>query len=203
MNEPILILDFLYTPLIDCPIFRYPTLNKLFSNLSSPYLIWGGIFIPESDLDMIGRINTLKQIHLSAGDQHGGHHDWIIDHKSLREHLCKLPLIERMAFSRDGYDDNSSAEFGWYYSSGRTFGVGNEQQNEWERGHRQRMLDEAKQYVSVMPSVKWLYFGETEMAVKATEEENARIIYVVKPDRESKWSFLRKMFGCSTSFDCS
>lgn len=182
-----------------------PLLSKWFSNLSSLYLTWEGVFIPESDLDMISCINTLKQIHLSAGDQHGGHHDWIIDHKSLQQYLGRLPLLQTMAFSRDGYDnDFSSEEFGWYYSNGRTYGVGNEQENEWERGHRQRMLDEAKKYVSVMPSLKWLYFGEIEMGVKTTDEENARTAYCLEPEiRESKWSLLRKMFGCSTSFDCS
>ena len=181
-----------------------PLLSKSFSNLSSLYLTWRDVSIPESDLDMISRIATLKQIHFSAGDQFGGHHDWTIDHKSLREYLRRLPLLERMAFSRDGYDNEFSlAEFGWYYSNGKIYGAGNEQANEWERGHRKRMLDEATKYVDVMPRLKWLYFGQIEMAVKTTDE-NVRTVYGLQPEfRSARFSLLRKMFGCSTSFDCS
>ena len=180
-----------------------PLLIKSFSNLTSLYLVWQGHSIPESDLEMISRIFTLKRIHLSAGDQHSGCHNWMIDHRSLQRHLGRLPLIQRLVFSRDGYDNEfSSKETGWYYSSGTTFGHGNEHEKEWDRGHRQRMLDEAANYVSVMPRLKLMCFGQIEMAATTKDQENVRTVYAVEPGlRIWDESELRKMFSGPTSWD--
>ena len=183
-----------------------PLLSKSFFNLTSLFLVWQSLSIPESDLEMISRIVTLKHIHLSAGDQHSGSHDWMINHKSLQRNICRLPLIQHLVFSRDGYDNEFSSKgtkgFGRYYYRGTIFGVGDEEDEEWDRGHRQRMLDEAANYVSVMPRLKLLCFGQIEMAVTTKDPENVRTVYVVEPGlRVWDESDSRRMFSGPKSWD--
>lgn len=156
-----------------------PILSKSFQNLSPLYLVWRDVLIPDSDLQMISHIKTLKQLHLRAGDQFG---EWMIDHGSLRHYLCSLPLLEKLAFSRESY--HAPGE-----DPGRI---------------QEILLHEASKYASVMPRLKWMYFGAMQLAVKTNSEDGVRTAYALAPeDCGPGWSMLRKMFRCSTSYGCS
>lgn len=180
-----------------------PLISRSFANLASLFLVWDGVSIPESDVEMISRIKTLKQIHLSAGEQYGHRYDWLIEHTTLRKHLCTLPLLEKVAFSQDTYGTDDAIWPGSYYAQGITYGDATDERSEWERKHRQIMLEEGQKYVDVIPTLKWLCFGQTAMAVRNTHQDN-RTVYATRPNgRESCWALLRKMFGCATSYDSS
>ena len=180
-----------------------PLISGSFANLVSLFLVWDDDLIPQSDVEMISRIKTLKQIHLSAGDQYGHHYDWLIQHSILRKHLRTLPLLEKLAFSRDTYEPCDAILPGSYYAQGKSFGVGTAQQDEWERKHRQMIIEEGQKYVDVIPTLKWMCFGQTPMAVRETHQDIGTVYATQPKGRDSCWALLRKMFGCATSHDCS
>ena len=70
-------------------------------------------------METIGSLTGLEQIHLSNRDQHGWRHDLLIDHKFMREHLGKLPILKN-AFLCDSYsfDGLNSSEVESYYQPG-------------------------------------------------------------------------------------
>ena len=180
-----------------------PLISKSFANLVSLFLVWADVSIPESDVEMISRIKTLKQIHLSAGDQYGHHYNWLIEHKTLRKHLRTLPSLEKMAFSRDTYGSYDAISPGSYYAQGVVFGDATAESDEWERNHRQMIVAEGQKYVDVIPTMDWMCFGQIPMAVRNTHEDNRTVYATQLEGRNSSRAFLRKMFGCATSYDCS
>lgn len=124
------------TELLDTKIL--PLLVSSFTALTSLNLVWRGLSIPESSIEMIGSLTSLEQIHLSAGDQHGWRHNWLIDHELMRQHLGKLPNLKRIAFSRDSYnfDSLSQWEVECYYQPGHRSEA---RVRRWEQTHRKRI----------------------------------------------------------------
>lgn len=180
-----------------------PLLCSSFPRLESISLVWNSLSIPESALEMLGSLTSLKKIHLSAGYQTGRRYDWLIDHEKMRKYLHGLPLLEKIAFSRDSYDIGlPGAEVQSYYedrilvwAAGKT---SEEYEMEWEMCHRARIADEARQYVDRMPKLDWLYFGQIAMEVAKAPDTDQRIPCPLSQYRDSCWSLLRKMFGGTT-----
>jgi len=167
-----------------------PLLVNYFTRLTSLNLVWKDISIPDSALHEIGSLKTLKQIHLSANTHTGWKHDWIINHDSLRRHLRNLPLLTKMAFSLDSYEPMRES----YYQQPQNFGMTRMETCEWERGHRQRMLDEANKYIDVMPKLQWMYFGQIPMGVKS-EQPGSKIVRPLFKERDDCYTLLKRMFG--------
>ena len=170
-----------------------PLLIDRFRNLTSLSLVWQGVSIPDSAMQKIALLKTLKQIHLSAGNQFGWKHDWLINHESLRHYLRALPLLEKIAFSRDCYDSLFSLEpQGTYYLEVEDVG------NRAESQHRQRILDEASKYVSAFDRLGWIYFGQIPMNVDTRHRPAMRNVRALSEERDSCYTLLSKFFGGTT-----
>ncbi|KAL8668042.1 MAG: hypothetical protein Q9202_000020 [Teloschistes flavicans] len=184
----------------------FPIICPNFTNLTSLQLKWTCTFIPVSAQQQISLLKSLKQIHLSAGNHFGWQRDWLIDHNSLRQNLCTLPLLEKMAFSRDSYPTG----FPWlshesYYSHSSYPDTSSEFSAKWERSHRRRMIFEANKYVNVMPALRWMYFGQLPMSVEVldrplkrkrgrTMKTWLRSAHVLSNGRDDCWTLLHKIF---------
>lgn len=95
-----------------------------------------------------------------------------------------------MAFSRDSY--LPLGEF--YYAQAESYARTRTQSWEWERGHRQRMLDEAKKYIDVMPKLQWLYFGQIPMGV-VSDQRGPKTVRPLFEERDDCYTLLKRMFG--------
>jgi hypothetical protein len=185
-----------------------PLLSSSFRNLSSLSLVWEGVEIPDLALEIIGTLQGLQQVHLSAGVQIGWKHDWLIDHESMRKYLVSLPHLHTVAFSRDSYDNMVEwIDVAHYYERRHvdyTAVVLKEDENldtadsmaaVWERLHRDRMLDEATAYVDALPKLEWLYIGQLPMSVMESEEHRGtRYAVPLSAERDDCWTLLRRMF---------
>jgi hypothetical protein len=185
-----------------------PLLASDFGNLRSLCLVWEDVKIPESSLKIIGTLKTLEQIHLSAGEQSGWRHDWLIDHEAMRSSLRSLPHLKKVAFSRDTYDNGLEwSEISHYYvdryfeasvaleEEGNVL-TGNSRNAVWDRVHRKRMLGEAAEYLEALPKLEWLYFGQIPMSVKEHEGPGSkRYVVPLSDERDDCWTLLRIMFG--------
>jgi hypothetical protein len=80
-----------------------PLLSKSFTRLTSLSLIWEGTEIDSEAINVISNIDSLEQLHLSAGCQFGWKHEWLINHDEMVQDLDRLPNLRRLAFSRDTY----------------------------------------------------------------------------------------------------
>ena len=173
-----------------------PLLEK-FRNLTSLSLVWQENSIEESALKGICTLKTLKQVCLSAGEQYGWKHDWLIDHDCLRRYLRTLPFLERLAFSRDSYNfEDSRLGVDSYYSQADILET--DDSDKWERRHRRRMVKKARKYASVMPQLEWIYLGQIPMSVEKGDQTGPKRVRVLCESRDDLWTFLRKMFGGST-----
>ena len=177
-----------------------PLLSSSFKRLTSLCLKWEGSTISESALDMISSISTLEQIHLSAGEEYGWKHDWLINHNSMRRYLRKLFSLQKIAFTRDTY----LTEMPW--SVGNSYYVDRYVRDEgdvsdldsqhriWELRHRKRMLGEANEYARVLPKLKWLYCGQLVMGIEEVSEAGEREAVALSHERDSCWTLLQGMF---------
>ena len=176
-----------------------PLLAQSFSNLTSLSLVWEGQNIPHQAIEHISQITTLKQLHLSAGDQYGWRHDWLIDHQVMRKHLRNLPMLETVAFSRDSYSNGFTTNCERYYVDGwrslQDMLNENHTKETFEEEHRQWILQVAASYVEEMPQLKWLYFGQIPMAVEHCPESKRKIVRHLSNERDDCWTLLREMFG--------
>jgi hypothetical protein len=189
-----------------------PLISSSFTALRSLCLTWDEEtkILKESVLHMIGKLKGLEQIHLSAGHQWGWRHDWKIDHKLMREYLTKLPNLKKMAFSRDSYE-GSFRGIEYYYED--KFSLSDEvvrrhpewrdrenhtdPEDYWEIGHREMVVLEAKYYLSVMPKLQWLYFGQIPMEVRNHKGPDGKQVKIIElmSERDDCWTLLRRMFG--------
>ena len=114
----------------------------------------------------IFELKTLRQIHLSTGNQMEWNHDWVIDHKCLRRHFSNLPLLEKLAFSRDTYLHDQDDDGKDYYEDGDALAeMGSAFSPDWERKHLSRILNEAQRYPDSMRNLTWMFFGQIPMGV--------------------------------------
>lgn len=176
-----------------------PLLALSFSNLTSLSLVWAVVDIPFQAMERIAQIMTLQYLHLSAGLQAGWRHDWLIDHQVMRKYLSTLPLLKKLAFSRDSYMIGIMESCTRYYVDGWRCmeDVTNEQfaRETFEEDHRHRILREADSYLEDMPQLEWLYFGQIPMAVEQCLERNRRVAKPLVTERDDCWTLLREMFG--------
>lgn len=176
-----------------------PLLAQSFSNLTSLSLIWDSLEIPCDAVKCISQITTLEQLHLSAGFQAGWCHDWLIDHQVMQTHLHKLPLLKKLAFSRDSYSDGFSESCRRYYDDGfRCFEDlmdENHTKETFEEDHRHWILRVADDYIEKMPQLEWLYFGQIPMAVEQRLESEKKVARALVAKRDDCWTLLREMFG--------
>ena len=190
-----------------------PLLSKKFSNLTSLGLVWEGVSIPESALEIISTLQTLEQLHLSAGCQFGWKHDWLIDHDSMRAHLRKLPLLKKLAFTRDSYEPRHPyTPVERYYETrlcadadGHLMPYSIEDHEMWlEHWHCSFMKVDAMKYLQIMPKLEWLYLGQLPMAIADTrgfnDDPDARGPIPLSQERDSLYTELRKMFGGLSDF---
>ena len=176
-----------------------PLLAQSFSNLTSLSLVWDSLKIPDQAMEHISQIETLEQLHLSAGYQSGWRHDWLIDHQIMRKYLHNLPMLGKIAFSRDSYSNGFMASCERYYVDGwRRFEDAldeNHTKETFEEDHRQWILQVADGYVEEMPQLKWLYFGQIPMAVEHCSESKRKTARPLTNERDDCWTLLREMFG--------
>ena len=167
---------------------------------------------------MISSLISLEQIHLSAGNQFGWRHDWLIDHKIMRKHLAKLPSLKRIAFSRDSYNfhDVDLSKVESYYQDKIVFGgnsrtlyqhlvatgqparsVGDLQMGGfkiWEETHLEQITSEALLYMQSVNKLEWIYIGQLPTQCFRVPENSVR----PAAERKKCWTLLRKMFGGTT-----
>lgn len=176
-----------------------PLLLRCFHNLKSLNLTWDSMQISSTALEQISSIKTLEQLHLSAGFQAGWRHDWPIDHPIMRRYLSTLPLLKRLAFSRDSYSNGVHDTCERYYSD--EFTKPEDLRNlDWtsemfKEEHRNRMLREAEKYVADMPLIEWFYFGKIPMAVEWKAESGTKVARPLANEMDDAWTALREMFG--------
>ena len=176
-----------------------PLLTRSFSTLTSLSLVWKDPKITLHALEMISQIKTLEQLHLSAGCQVGWRFDWLINHEITLNHLSALPLLKKLAFSRDSYDNGLGGDCDRYYETG-VLRLANLMRGDWtremfEKGHRERIVAIAAEYVEKMPRLEWLYFGQIPMDVRWCTETKRRIPQALVTERDDCWTMLREMFG--------
>ncbi|KAL8772283.1 MAG: hypothetical protein Q9209_002495 [Squamulea sp. 1 TL-2023] len=178
-----------------------PLLAGSFSNLKSLSLLWAEEEkdISMQSLELISRLASLEQLHLSAGTQWGWRNDWLIDHEKLRHHLSRLPLLNKLAFSRDSYSNGIYNTCERYYVDGwferDNIGDSNYTQENFEEDHRNRILHEADLYAEVLPRLEWLYFGQIPMAIKQDSKTEKKHFEPLTLERDDCWTLLRDMFG--------
>lgn len=176
-----------------------PLLAQSFANLTSLSLVWDDLSIPFQAMESIIKIITLQQLHLSAGTQLGWRHDWLIDHQTMRKYLRHLPLLKRIAFSRDSYSNGITVVCESYYVDGlrsiEDVRNSNHTREIFEEDHRQSTLREADDYLEEMPRLEWLYFGQIPMKVEQSLERGRRIARPLATERDSCWTLLQEMFG--------
>ena len=155
-------------------------------------------------LEKIGTLVSLEQIHLSAGKQLGSRLNWLIDHELMRSQLRGLTSLRKVAFSRDTYRSlfSGSSVNATYYYTHRLLGPGEGNGGDhrgnftiWEQRHRERMLAEANKYVSEMPKLEWLHFGQITMLFTQLRGTDNKTAVSLSEERDSCWTLLREMFG--------
>ena len=175
-----------------------PLLTEAFTNLTSLSLVWEEREIPSQAIERISRITTLEQLHLSAGDQYGWRHDWLIDHDIMRKYIPNLPMLEKLAFSRDSYSNGFTTDCERYYVDGwRSFQDAlnaNHTKEIFEKDHREWILHEVDSYVAEMSQLKWLYFGQIPMTVEHCGEKKRNFAKPLTTQRDECWTLLQNMF---------
>ena len=176
-----------------------PLLAESFANLTSLSLVWAALRIPFQAMESITKITTLQQLHLSAGEQLGWRHDWLIDHGIMRRYLRHLPFLKKIAFSRDSYSNGFTETCESYYVDGlrsiEDLRNTNHTKEKFEEDHRQSILREADDYLEEMPQLEWLYFGQIPMDVEHSLDRGRRIARPLATERDSCWTLLQEMFG--------
>jgi hypothetical protein len=183
-----------------------PILSSSFKAIKSLRLSWNEniTMIPDVALAMISGMETLEQVCLGAGCQLGWKYDWLIDHKSIRNHLSTLPRLKKIAFTRDSYKQPSfptETNHESYYSdrfppfeemraAGGDWGSEEARIQLWEDGHKRRMVLEAEKYGALMPKLEWIYLGQYPMAF-----EEGRQVVPLCNERDSCNTLLNRMFG--------
>lgn len=176
-----------------------PMLAQSFSKLTSLSLVWDSLNISCQAMEYISQITTLEQLHLSAGFQAGWRHDWPVDHQVMQKYLRNLPLLKKLAFSRDSYSNGLTVSCERYYVDGirglEDVLDENHTREKFEEKHRQWIMGQANDYVVEMPQLEWLYFGQIPMAVAECPESQKKIARPLTTERDGCWTLLREMFG--------
>ena len=174
-----------------------PLLVHSFHNLKSLDIRFVDRQITSSAMEQIGKLTSLEQLHLSAGEQLGWKHEWPIEHSTMRKYLSSLSLLKRLACSRDSYDNGVAEGVERYYVSGLYARGDNVEitRKEFEAGHISRMLHQAVLYVKELPQLEWLYFGQIPMAVVRPDRSGQKTVKALSHERDECLTLLGDMFG--------
>lgn len=128
-----------------------PLLTHRFSNLTSLSLTWENKDIPQTSLEYIGRMTSLEQLCLSAGEQYGWRHDWYVKHDIMREYVCQIESLKKLVFGGDTYSCfGFTVGYNRYYMDKwqRYTDISREDWTEemFEVERRERMVGEATEY---------------------------------------------------------
>lgn len=161
--------------------------------------MWSTNNIERPTLEKIGAIMTLEQLHLGANFQAGWRYDWGIDHQLMRCHLSSLPLLEKLAFSRDSYFKGTRNSYEQYYETNE-IKLENLADPTWtdekfEDGNRERMVQEAEAWTEKIPRLEWNHFGQVPMTVMQRLYGGKRVVNPLIEERDDCWTLLRETFG--------
>ena len=203
-----------------------PTLSTKFTSLRSLSLGFGGGIttqrgspmptVTASSLSAIGKIQSLEQLHLTAGENATHRHQYLVDHDLVRRHLAALTRLKKLAFSRDTYrlngnTDTEVADVDLYYDkkavpAGHVVTTTQRPEldesmplsgpdEEWEKLHRNYMLDEAEKYAAVLPELDWVLCGQWPMEIRRSPgvEGQAKAVSLTN-GRDNCVFYLRKIF---------
>ena len=184
-----------------------PLLSKSFLYLTTLSLLWDDTSIPSSSLEVISRLKGLRQLHLSAGEQYGWKHDWLINHETMRCYVGQLTSLRKLALSRDSYVVEPLGERGHHvdlYSSyydlrsvpGKYWDLRHgARERVWERIHKGKILGEANKYMRMLPDLEWLYFGQLPMGITYSARKQRKVVDPLSEGRDECWTFLQEMFN--------
>ncbi|KAG5742909.1 hypothetical protein H9Q70_014373 [Fusarium xylarioides] len=186
--------------------------------------------IPPESLSVIGELTTLEQLCLRCGEKRDEfnfetmvrydihdpqpHSVWLIDHGNMRAHLQNLKNLKLLAIRGDTYCDFMGvAGASLYYNS---FTVSHEDlavvrahpelepfvhgQREWEIAHLARMLDHAKEYLTVLPKLEWMLCGQRPMEFIRNAEGVTELVPIGFERDECK-TYLARVFGLSSKVE--
>jgi hypothetical protein len=187
-----------------------PLLAKSFLALSSLSLDWREDDIPESALEIISTLKSLKQLSLSAGREQGwSRFTWLIDHSVMQKHLAKLPGLQKVAFSRDSYLDplfvrelaNSLMDRLSPFVPRDPDLEYDRNKARWETKHRRAMVDRGKEYIDVLPNLVWIFLGGHPIHVETCSDDHwlypgARVVNadLLFEKMDPCFSLLRRIF---------
>ena len=130
----------------------------------------------------------------------------------MRKYPKGLQNLRKISFSRDTYESRWSSGDDYYEIliplsgaipedlEARAALEPNQTSGEiWEREHRQRILEEADDYVRMFPKLERMYFGQIPMFVTNFADSHGRKAAVLSQERDSCWTLLRRIFGRPTT----
>lgn len=97
------------------PLFQYD-----FRSLTSLKLIWAAEEIPETSLEAVSALVSLRHLWISAGNQNIYRNTWLVDHDVMIEQLKPLQHLQSLGFSHDTYESKVhplAPRFGDYYAN--------------------------------------------------------------------------------------
>lgn len=160
-------------------------LGKEFKSLVSLSLKWPWYYnhIPKNCLQQISGIESLEQLHLSAGCIHdAGYPTWYIDHHEILQAVWNLTNLKKLAFSKDNYPTPErgtplifkhsyyylrSIRGGFYDQSFPRF----EMVHPWEDQHKAAMLAFAWEYTTFLPKLDWIYSGQVPIRIERSGDD--------------------------------
>ncbi|CAG9975165.1 unnamed protein product [Clonostachys byssicola] len=180
------------------------------------------VHVPEASLAVVSQITSLQKLKLGAGETSSARPLWLVDHESVARLLRPLQNLQVLAFYRDtyqslGYGDpdvedyytrQTLTEAMWAIASERPeFDAASVQRiiednsilhhEIWERAHRNRMLNYAEGYASILPALETMVCGQLPMAIRCNPQEpkGTRKAVPLTERRDTCFSYLCKTFG--------
>ena len=174
------------------------------------------VTVAEESIAAIGKITSLEQLCLTAGELLGWPCQWLVNHEVLRANLKGLTKLKKLAICRDTYrTDTPGVEVEEYYTlyDLNDHELIDEQARSeldeasviefddealegiWERAHCRRMLRQAEKYAAAMPSLEWIYCGQWPMAIQERGNGTARAAIPLTKGRDTCYTALGRMFS--------
>ena len=214
-----------FPPVLDSRIIPLLSAGN-FSNLLSLSLSWSGpdmddprphiATVAEESIAAIGKIASLEQLCLTAGEEIGWPCQWLVNHEALRANLKGLTKLKKLAICRDTYQtDAPGVEVEEYYTlydlndhelideqarseldEASVIEFDDEALEDiWERAHCRRMLRQTEKYAAAMPSLEWIYCGQWPMAIQERGNGTARAAIPLTKGRDTCYTALGRMFS--------
>jgi hypothetical protein len=147
----------------------------------------------------------------------GWRRGWEVNHQELREALCVLPWLKRLALQGNTYAalGNFSTPERYYvdtfaiqgdlgYQGVNLWEISDEDRMPlfdadqgkpfWEMRHAANMRAEAETYLNIFPNLEWIYLGERAMCIELDNSLGTRCIASTTKVKND-YSFFVEMFG--------